>query len=265
MKKHLILLSLLSLCTSFLCAQQIGEWQVYPSYYSATQNIAVGQTVYSISEGNLLSYHTDDSEVRTYDCLHNLNGVRILCMGYSSQARRLILVYDDTNIDLMDADGQVINMPSLRDKTLTGKAVSRVYVYGMMAYLVTGFGLVEVDMKEAVFGNTYHIDHPIRSLAISDDTFFLGTSDGLYACAKDKNMNQASNWELIEEERYYDDLAWFDGNLVGRRNWNIYRVIPEWKSSTSVSRGPYYFMSQSGDRLIWGSPDKVVFCENLST
>ncbi|MBQ3907648.1 MAG: hypothetical protein II746_00460, partial [Bacteroidaceae bacterium] len=60
MKKSIHLLAIL-LTTLFAVgetanAQQIGEWQVYPSYMQATQNIVVGSRVYSLCEGSLLYY-----------------------------------------------------------------------------------------------------------------------------------------------------------------------------------------------------------------
>ena len=99
-------------------AQQIGEWQVYPSYTQATKNIVVGSRIYSLCDGNLLAYDTEDTEVAMYDCLHNLNGVHVNHMTYSEAARRIMLVYDDTNIDLLDANDNVQNLSALRDKPL---------------------------------------------------------------------------------------------------------------------------------------------------
>ena len=109
-------------------AQQIGTWNVYPSYWNATRNVVAGDVVYSLTDGNLLAYGTTDSEVRTFDCLTQLNGVRISDIAYSGTAKRLIIVYDDCNIDLMDATGEVQNLSSLRDKTMTSKTLNSICV-----------------------------------------------------------------------------------------------------------------------------------------
>ena len=72
----LALLAALNVLLPFTAeAQQIGTWNVYPSYWNATRNVVAGDVVYSLTDGNLLAYGTTDSEVRTFDCLTQLNGV----------------------------------------------------------------------------------------------------------------------------------------------------------------------------------------------
>ena len=39
-------------------AQQIGTWNVYPSYWNATRNVVAGDIIYSLTDGNLLAYST---------------------------------------------------------------------------------------------------------------------------------------------------------------------------------------------------------------
>ena len=104
---------LLALLLSMLCltaaAQQLGTWQLYLSYYIATKNVTAGSTVYSLMNGNLLSYDTEDGEVRTYDHLHTLSDIGISHIAYSKEADKLIIVYESSNIDLLDRDGNVYN------------------------------------------------------------------------------------------------------------------------------------------------------------
>ena len=114
MKK--ILSSFFTICTVLLFnsvhAQQIGSWQVYPSYWNATQNLVVGTVVYSLCDGNLLAYDTEDTSVKTYNRLNDLNDVHISHMAYSEEAKRIILIYDNGNIDLMDENENVLNLAS---------------------------------------------------------------------------------------------------------------------------------------------------------
>ncbi len=263
MKKHILVCCLLSFCCSFLSAQQIGEWQVYPSYYEATQNIAVGNMVYSLYNGNLISYDTDDSEVHAYDCLHELNGAHISHMAYSNEAKRLILVYDDGNIDLLDEDNAVTNLSSLRDKTLSGKDVKQVTVEGTTAYLITEFGFVEVDMKNGVFGNTYQLDLAINAIAISPNQVFLGTSSGLYICSRTENMQQKSNWKQHNKVTWHD-IVWHDNHLLGLTWGTIYDINLAGGYDKRVSEGGTQLMKTSGDYLFWVNNSSISFCTSLS-
>ena len=85
--------------TLFLCvlclnatAQQMGTWRMYLSYYIATQSVTNGSTIYSLMNGNLLSYDTEDGEVRTYDHLNELSDITIAYIAYSKEAGKLLIV-----------------------------------------------------------------------------------------------------------------------------------------------------------------------------
>lgn len=239
-----------------LWAQRIGEWKVYPSYWEATQNIAVGETVYSLYNGNLLSYNTQDGEVRTYHSLNILNGGRILFMAYSEEAKSLIVVYEDFNIDLIDANENVRNLPSLRDKILSGKEVQGISISGSTAYLGTRFGFIEIDLKEGIFLNTYKLDLQINSLAKAYGNLYAATPNGLYKCALNENMHDAKNWKQVNTHRYFT-LDTFDDNLVARHNSAIFRILED-ETTRNIIGGTTRFMRVSGNMLICGLNDRVV-------
>ena len=136
MKKSSFLTILLffAACIS-LQAEQIGSWKVYLSYHNAQKSVAMGKTVYVVANGDLFSYNTEDSEVRTYDNLNQLNDVDIVDIGYSQEAGKIILIYSNCNIDLLDADDNVQNLSALKDKSLFGKEISGMCIYGSTAYL----------------------------------------------------------------------------------------------------------------------------------
>ena len=258
-----LLLALAWLLPCWLQAQQIGEWKLYRSYSQATQNIVAGHTVYSLCDGNLLAYNTDDTEVRTYDSQHHLNGVRITHMAYSSEAARLILVYDDGNIDLLDADDRVVNLSALRDKTLPNKEVKHVCTDGHMAYIVTGFGLVEVDMQEGTFGNTYQLDLKILSVAFSPETIFLSTATGLYSCPRTANMQQKNNWTQLDNVTW-QGLAWHGGALYGLTWGAVFRINLAGGYNSRVANNGAQTLKTSGDYLLWFNANSLSFCTSTA-
>lgn len=245
-----------------LLAQTIGEWGVYLSFWQATQNEAVGNMVYGLCEGNLLSYNTEDSEVRTFDQLSGLNGVHVSMMGHSDKAGRLILIYDNSNIDLMDAEGGVVNMSALRDKNLSGKNVNGLFVEDATAWLATGFGFVEVDMKEAVFRNTYQMGFSVNDIALTDKRVFLATDNGVYACLRSENLRDKSQWALIDDQPSLDIIP-FDGKLLVRRPWCIYSMDEGGRGST-ISSANFTWIHQSEGAVLWGNSTKVEMATSLS-
>ena len=89
-RKYILTFLLCWLTACNAIGQEIGKWDVYPSYWQATKNMVAGSIVYTLCGNNLLAYDTEDTSVRTFNCLEHLNGVHIACMSYSEKARTLL-------------------------------------------------------------------------------------------------------------------------------------------------------------------------------
>lgn len=261
-------LSSLALLLTTLCltatAQQLGTWRMYLSYYIATKSEVSGNIVYSLMNGNLLSYDTEDGEVRTYSHLDVLNDVNIAHIAYSKEAGKLLIVYSNSNVDLLDSNGKVENLSALKDKRILDKAVTAVCINGSMAYLATGFGFVEVDMKEGVFRNTYKLGYSVSYIAVSDDTVFLGTPEGLLHCKKSDNMQQEENWEKLIEWSNIRSMSIYQGMLIISRSEGIFIYNPSTKEFSIYVSGNFPLMKQTGNMLMWRNMGKVGFTSDIN-
>lgn len=266
MKKSSFLAVLLSLvaCIS-LQAEQIGSWKVYLSYHNAQKCVAMGKTVYVVANGDLFSYNTEDSEVRTYDNLNVLNDVDIVDIGYSQEAGKIILIYSDCNIDLLDADDNVQNLASLKDKSLVGKEISNMYIYGSTAYLSTGFGVVEVDMKEGVFRNTYRLGLDAKCVAVNDDSIFLGTTTGLYTCPKKENMQLQENWKKHQGSTDWTKLVFHNDKLLGVRKDSLFVIDTQLDNTVNKINGSSVsFIHETNGQLFWGDAQNICYGSDIS-
>lgn len=264
-RKHLSLALLLFVLCLTATAQQLGSWRMYLSYHIATKSETSGSIIYSLMNGNLLSYDTEDGEVRTYDHMGILSDINIAYIAYSKEADKLLIVYSNSNIDLLDKDDNVQNLSALKDKRITGKEISDVYVNGYMAYLATGFGFVEVDMKEGVFRNTYKLSYTINCIATSDDYVFIGTPDALRRCAKSGNMQLEGNWKVFQDWGGIKDLSCFQGKLILMNGQGVHVADPSRAYSTkTINQGNYTFLKKTETQLIWGNKSQIVFDPDVS-
>lgn len=266
MKKSSFLAVLLMFAVStFLQAAQIGSWNVYLSYHNATKNVAAGKTIYTVANGDLYSYNTEDSEVRTYDNLNILNDVDIADIGYSQEAKKIILIYSNCNIDLLDANDNVQNLSALKEKSISGKEISNLYIYGSMAYLSTGFGLIEVDMKEGVFRNTYRLGLEGTCVAANENNVFLGTTSGLYVCSKQENMQLQSNWKKHQGSTDWSKLLFYKDNLLGVRKDSLF-VIDTQRANTAnrINGSAVTFIRETNDQLLWGDTKNICYGSDIN-
>lgn len=253
-RKGLGMLLLFLWTTLNVVAQQVGTWQVYPSYTIAAKNLAVGSKVYCLTTGqetmagnnkskntqnfNLLYYDTEDTSVKTYNCMDDLNDVHIQHIAYSSEAKRLILVYDNGNIDLMDQNDNLLNIASLKKSSLSNKTVNYVSVDGKMAYLATGFGFITVDMQEGVICDTYQLGLSVQTIAVKSGIIYLATNDGVY-CSTSENMHLLENWTKLSS--IYNNFSYmlpFDDCVYLLQKTKLFKISGAKNSvTTEVSSG----------------------------
>ena len=266
MKKELSSLALL-LCVLCLSAtaQQLGTWNMYLSYHNATKSDVGAGMVYSLMNSNLLSYDTEDGEVRTFDNLNTLSDVGITHIAYSKEAGKLLIVYANSNIDLLDGDGNVQNLSALKDKRILDKEIASVSISGSMAYLVTGFGFIEVDMKEGVFRNTYRLNLQAKYVAATDDVVFMATPDGFYQCKKSDNMQLESSWKRRTTWSSVKGMCLYEGKVIVITSATLYIVDPESETNTSYYKGNYNFVKACGNYLIWGNKSEMGFTTDLAS
>lgn len=240
---------------SGLRAQEIGSWQVYPSYWIADKNVAAGKVVYSVANGNLLRYDTEDTSVRTYNSLDDLNDIEIAHIAYSNEAKRLLIVYDNGNIDLLDEDDEVENIVSLKNSTLSDKTVNSVYTDGVLAYLCTGFGFLTVDMAEGIIRDTYRLNVNVQALTIMDGTIYIATDKGIYRSTQ-QNLHLFANWEMVATsgDNNYRAMVSHGGKIYALRYNTLFRL--EGNTLSGVLGGTVLLKS-TGGLLIYATAENA--------
>ena len=140
---------------------QVGTWKNYLAYYEVQDICAAEDELFVLASNDLYQYNLNDQSIYTYDKTNGLNDTYITLIAWSKQAQRLIAVYKNSNIDLIEKDGDVINVSALYSKSMTeDKTVTDLRIDGIYAYLVTGFAIIKLNMQKAEITETYTKDNP---------------------------------------------------------------------------------------------------------
>ena len=195
-----ICLALTALLLSTRLSADVGDWHIYAAYHDAQRVAEVGGIVYVLSDGGLYSYDPEDTYVDTYDKTDVLSDNGIFDIRLCEETNQLVIVYENGNIDLMDTDGGVYNMPDIKTSSLSDKTVNDILVQDGWLYVCTNSGLVCVDIAGLSFGNTYSWGEGVRSVALMDGIFYASTTDdGLYTADTADNLLDPTNWTLIRD------------------------------------------------------------------
>jgi streptogramin lyase len=164
-----ILLLLFTIHYSLFTFSQVGSWQNHLAY-SEVQNICeAGNDLFVLASNDLYQYNQNDQSITTYDKVNGLSDINIIHIAWNPQAKRLIIVYQNSNIDLLDVKGNVTNISALYSKTMTeDKSVSKITIDGIYAWLHCGFGYVKVNMQAVEISDTYMENHPDYPTSLPD-------------------------------------------------------------------------------------------------
>lgn len=166
------LLAVISLCliNYAVCMAQIGTWRNYLSYAEPQQIQAAGDYLFVRASGSLYQYNMIDQSITTYDKINGMSDVDITHISWCKQAKRLVVAYRNSNIDLIDIQGNVINISDLYNKAIIGdKTVQSIRIEGVYAYLVCGFGIVKVNVQRAEIAESYTPGHPDYPAVLPDE------------------------------------------------------------------------------------------------
>ena len=177
-----------------------AQWKAYLSYYDPTEIVeGEGKTIYVLASGGLYSYDRSDQSLTTYDKISGLSDCGIAHIGWSQKAKRLVIVYDDYNIDLLAPNGDVVNMTDYQNYSTTDtKTVNGVDVNGGMAYLSTAFGIVALNVADAEITNTYRLGFSVNYAYVKDGYLYAASAaNGLYRGKLTDNLLDKANWTRV--------------------------------------------------------------------
>ena len=196
MKQLILTLGLLLLTAYSARADKQGTWKAYMAYADVQDVEQAGKLLFVKASDNLYAYNTADQSIQTFDRAGALTDVSIKLIKYCPGARKLIVVYSNSNIDLLSTDFNVENVSSLYDYSTTeDKNVNYIGVDGKYAYLCTGFGILKMNVADGVISDTYNLGEKISWCQLKDGYIHAyGTNGHLQARLTD-NLIDKANWK----------------------------------------------------------------------
>lgn len=261
--KKIIISLFLSIVYCQLSIAQVGTWHNYLSYYDIQQIQAAGNDLFVLASNGLYQYNMNDQSITTYDKVNGLSDTDIKLIAWNKQAKRLIAVYNNSNIDLVETSGNVINISSLYSKAITGdKTVSSIRIDDVYAYLICGFGIVKVNMQRAEIADTYKPGHPDYPTSLPDEE--NSDYDKYIDLVKTLNPdgpkhNNFGFMRFLNDKLYTCGGSYYSPGSVQVWNgtsWQIYQDSVKDGSTTSSVQGPLCLDVQKtaeGDHLFVGA------------
>ena len=271
---RVFLIVTLCFCTCLFLYPQNEKWQVYPAFSEAIQVEVADNYLYCIMKGsgtlnsqtgNLVRYDVDDGSLKTYDCIHDLNDKEISRISYNTKSERLIILYKNGNIDLLDSDDGVYNIPALKDKSILGDDVTGISHVDETVFFCTSNSIIELDSEAAVINETYKsLDGIAYSIVQIDGMLYISTSKGLFCVSAGSNMHDKALWQSPISKVVYTKLAVHDSHLFGCKLKGVDEIKLDGTPLSILESALSYFLSVE-DKLVFGVHNRVFIYEGEYT
>ena len=205
----------LSFCPA---SAQIGTWHNYLAYNEVQDICEADDVLYVLASNDLYSYNKSDQSITTYDKVNGLSDTYITHIKWNPKAQRLLIVYQNQNIDMMEKGGGVVNLSDLYQKSMTDdKTVNSIYVNEQYAYLACGFGIVKVDMERIEISESYNLGTSITQVTISNGSIYAKQKNGqVLTAALTDNLLNPNVWHvttLYDASIFNIDRTDYNNNL----------------------------------------------------
>lgn len=219
---------------------KVGTWTLYPSFYNIQEIAPIGDKAYALASGSLFSYNTKDGSLETYDKTTILSDFDIAHIKYNNTCKKLIITYNNSNIDLLSDNNTIENISELcQYSTTSSKHINHIYNDGQYAYLSLGLGIVKIDVKNGNISDTYQLGFEVNYSYVDGDYLYAASaSSGLYRGKMTDNLLDKNNWIRV-------------GNYINNEEdyLNVYSPTTKyWWTTTQEGKLTYYTLDSNNER-----------------
>ena len=218
---YLFLFSTSVICQSDL---KIGEWKSFLPYNTGKWVTQSDNNIIYATDFSLVLISKDDNSSSFISKVEGLSDTGIDLIQYDDFNDHLIIVYSNSNIDILNED-EVLNVSDIKDNTniIGSREILDIDVSQKNRMLLaTSFGIVEYRSENKEFGTTVFTNLKVNSITSLSQKIYAATDDGLYVMDESINSNigDFSKWKLLGAEEGLPTL--YEGKHVRQWNNNLY-------------------------------------------
>lgn len=242
--------------------QEVGTWRSYLPYnlgldVTESPNQIIYATPYAI-----MTIEKSDFSINYLSKVEGLSDVGIKAIEYDLYNDQLIVVYNNSNIDIIRGN-EIINIPTIKDNrsVIGSKGINHIFIYGQNSiFFATDFGLVELDGENVSFRNTLFTDFPVNAATAVDARIYMATDDGVYNIDYENDINIAdfNQWSSVSTDgsgipQKVDHIAGYNQVLYISDGKKLWKIDGELISTISFEESPsIQFVKNSGKNLLVG-------------
>lgn len=214
---------------SHLSFSQLDKWETLFSYQSIN-SISSNQNKLIINTGgNLAFFNASDQSIRFLNKKNGLSDNHVKHL-YSLAEEGSFILYSNFNIDILDTNFNVINIPEVKNfSTQIEKKLNAFFLHKRdresYAYLACNFGLVAIDLNRLEVYDSYLLNEKldIKDICIKKDNIYLLLEDKIVVNKLESNK-EIDNWELAVTKKGIKGIEIANNKLYTYSNDTVFRI-----------------------------------------
>ena len=176
------------------------QWRTHLAYSSVDEVERMNDKIYALSNSALFSVNTQTDEIEYYSRLTGLHAATIDHIAYNKALNKLLLTYQNGQLDVIDSNERVHNISDLYLKQANiSKKVNDICMYSSKAYLAMNFGIIALDLKKYEIEDTYYIDQNLNEvnvqyICVLGDSIYAASNAILYSAHMNDNLMDFAYW-----------------------------------------------------------------------
>lgn len=178
----------------------IGFWTDHLSYARGSSVAEDENIVYCSTPSCVYAYNKTDNSLQRLNKINGFSDVGSKRADYNSEAKTLVIVYENCNVDLIKK-GRIINISDIKRANIIGiKTINNIYFKDKLAYLSCSFGIVVLDLEKEEIRDTYYFGAEgapifVNDVTINDSLILAATINGIFkANTASPNLTNYNEW-----------------------------------------------------------------------
>ena len=206
-----------------------NSWEDFYSYNNVKKFVKANEVIYAMVDNAIFTYNTSTNEMHKRSSVNGLSGDVTTAIHYSENTNKLIIGYDTGLIEIIDKNDNISIAKDIVNFNYSGfKRIYDITEYNSKLYIATPFAIIEYDIENLRFGDTFFIGSESSELRtnrirIYEGVIYAATEDGIYtASITDPSLIDFNNWKK-HFSGDFSRIEIFNGEIFTSKDKNLYK------------------------------------------
>lgn len=209
------------------------SWEDFFSYNNVKDFVKVDNVLYALSDNAIFTYDITSQQTQKLSSIQGLSGETTTAIHYSNATEKIVIGYENGLIEVVDNEGNItISADIVNFNQLGEKSVNHIYEHNGKLYLSTSFAIIEYDIHNLEFGDTFFIGNnstevKVNEIVVFNNRIYAATDQGIFhADANNSNLIDFNNWtQITSGNNLFKSIVIFNNRIFTILDTELYEII----------------------------------------